>query len=218
MIGASNREDMIDPAILRPGRLDVKIRIERPDFAGCLDIIKKYLTARLPLSDVDVSHYGGREEAVEALQLLTVKTLFAREPSNEYLEVFYATGERETLYIADFVSGAMLAAIVDRAKKLAIKDLLTSGRRGIRAEHLVAAVRQEVRENEELATITNPDEWARVNGRSRGERITMVRPLSQGKTDGLVPALLSEDNPHVPAPGKPRHVNQWDDVIPEGLV
>lgn len=211
VIGASNREDMIDPAILRPGRLDVKIRIERPDYAGCLDILTKYLTTSLPIADDVVAQYGDIDDAVAALRQLTVDALFARTSDNEYLEVHYANGEKEILYIADFVSGAMLAGIVDRAKKRAIKELLSTGRRGIRPEHLREAVAEEIRENEELSTVQNPDEWARVNGRSRGERVTMVRPLSH-------PAAPAQLAPAVSGAAHERGVNVWDGVVPEELI
>ncbi|MCF2706218.1 proteasome ATPase [Arcanobacterium haemolyticum] len=206
VIGASNREDMIDPAILRPGRLDVKIRIERPTQEGCLDILSKYLTSDLPLRDEDVRSFGGRAEAARALREAAVEALFARTPANEYVEVTYASGVREVLYIADFVSGAMLAAIVDRTKKLAIKDLLAHGVRGISVAHVREAVRQEIQENEELAIVTSPEEWARVNGRSRAERVTAVRPLG-----------TREPQPQVSQPTQ-RAVHHWDGVVPDSLI
>ena len=141
VIGASNREDMIDPAILRPGRLDVKIRIERPTREGSLDILSKYLTAELPLREDVVERCGGRREAAAMLRETIVEELFARVPRNEYVEVAYASGARERLYVSDIVSGALLAGIVDRAKKLAIKDFLATRRRGLAPVHVVEAVR-----------------------------------------------------------------------------
>lgn len=180
VVGASNREDMIDPAILRPGRLDVKIRIERPTREGSLDILSKYLTADLPLRTEAVEAEGGRENAARALREAAVDELFARVPKNEYVELAYSSGAREVLYVSDMVSGALLAAVVDRAKKLAIKDFLATGTRGIDVEHVRAAVREEALAGEDVATAVNPEEWARVNARGRGERIVDVRPLFGG--------------------------------------
>ncbi|MGO0577897.1 proteasome ATPase [Ornithinimicrobium panacihumi] len=180
VIGASNREDMIDPAILRPGRLDVKIKIERPDAAGARDIFTKYLTADVPLHAEEVAAHGGdREATVPALIDATVERMYAVSPENAFLEVTYAGGDREVLYFKDFASGAMIHNIVDRAKKLAIKDYLLHGEEGLRDAHLEKAYLDEFRENEDLPNTTNPDDWARVSGK-KGERITYIRTLVGG--------------------------------------
>ncbi|MDD9207613.1 proteasome ATPase [Georgenia sp. 10Sc9-8] len=177
VIGASNREDMIDPAILRPGRLDVKIKIERPDADGAREIFAKYLTANLPLHpDVVGAHGSDPRQAVTAMIDRTVERLYGTGPQNQFLEVTYAGGDREILYFKDFASGAMIANVVDRAKKRAIKDLLAHGERGLRPEHLLDALAAEMRENEDLPNTTNPDDWARVSGK-KGERITFIRTI-----------------------------------------
>ncbi|WZJ33488.1 proteasome ATPase [Trueperella pyogenes] len=212
VIGASNREDMIDPAILRPGRLDIKIRIERPNQHGAWDIMLKYLTADLPIHADEIARYGDADAAVRAMARITVEKLFTRDEASEFIEVSYADGSKEVLYISDFVSGAMLAAIVGRAKKLAIKDLLAAGERGIRTEHMLAALAEEMRENEDLTQMTNPDEWARIHGRGSGKRVTYVRPLVASKTDR---ELLEEK---VGKQVGERPVNSWDDVVREGLI
>ncbi|WP_432533110.1 proteasome ATPase [Kineococcus arenarius] len=181
VIGASNREDMIDPAILRPGRLDVKIKIERPDAESAGEIFAKYLTADLPLHADDVAANGGSARAaVDAMIQATVERMYTESPENEFLEVTYAGGDKEILYYKDFNSGAMIQNIVDRAKKMAIKDLLTSGQRGLRVEHLMSACVDEFKENEDLPNTTNPDDWARISGK-KGERIVFIRTLMQGK-------------------------------------
>ena len=218
VIGASNREDMIDPAILRPGRLDVKIRIERPTREGALDIMSKYLTGKLPIHKSELERYGSADAAAAAMGRATVEALYEHNESNEFVEVTYANGESEVLYLDDFVSGAMLAAVVDRAKKLAIKDLLATGERGIRTEHLLGALRQETSENEELSTITSPDEWARVNGRGRGERVTYVKPLAYRRVNPDA-ADAREARPES-APAKPadRGVVEWNGIVREGLL
>lgn len=181
VIGASNREDMIDPAILRPGRLDVKIKIERPDAEAARDIFAKYLTPDLPLHPDDVAEHDGDVAAtVEAMIRSAVERMYAESPENEFLEVTYASGDKEVLYFKDFSSGAMIQNVVDRAKKSAIKDLLATGRRGIRVEHVLAACVDEFKENEDLPNTTNPDDWARISGK-KGERIVFIRTIVQGK-------------------------------------
>jgi proteasome-associated ATPase len=162
VIGASNREDMIDPAILRPGRLDVKIKIERPDAEAARDIFAKYLVVELPLHADDLAEHGGSRE------------------ENRFLEVTYANGDKEVLYFKDFNSGAMIENIVARAKKMAIKDFLDAGQKGVRVSHLMAACVDEFKENEDLPNTTNPDDWARISGK-KGERIVYIRTLVTGK-------------------------------------
>ncbi|HOA89311.1 MAG TPA: proteasome ATPase [Propioniciclava tarda] len=176
VIGATNREDLIDPAILRPGRLDVKIKLERPDEVGAAEILDRYLTASVPLNERELDAAGGAEPFRRQLLADAVAALYDRSDANRFVEVTYASGAKETLYVGDFVSGAMLANIVARAKKLAIKELLAGGERGIRRAHVLDACRTEIAENEELPNTTNPDDWARVSGR-RGERIVFLRTL-----------------------------------------
>jgi len=181
VIGASNREDMIDPAILRPGRLDVKIKIERPDAEAARDIFSKYITTTLPIHAEDLAEHSGDVQAtVAAMIQRTTERMYAETEENRFLEVTYANGDKETLYFRDFNSGAMIQNIVDRAKKMAIKDLLTSGSKGLRVSHLLAACVDEFRENEDLPNTTNPDDWARISGK-KGERIVFIRTLITGK-------------------------------------
>ncbi len=180
VIGASNREDMIDPAILRPGRLDVKIKIERPDAEAARDIFSKYLLTTLPLHSDDVAEHGGsREATVAAMIQRTVERMYTESEDNRFLEVTYANGDKEVLYFKDFNSGAMIENIVDRAKKMAIKDFLDSGQKGLRMAHLMAACVDEFKENEDLPNTTNPDDWARISGK-KGERIVYIRTLVSG--------------------------------------
>jgi proteasome-associated ATPase len=181
VIGASNREDMIDPAILRPGRLDVKIKIERPDAEAARDIFSKYITRTLPIHAEDLAEHGGNIDAtVSDMIQHTVERMYTESEENRFLEVTYANGDKETLYFRDFNSGAMIQNIVDRGKKMAIKDLLTTGQRGLRMQHLLAACVDEFRENEDLPNTTNPDDWARISGK-KGERIVYIRTLISGK-------------------------------------
>jgi len=174
VIGASNREDMIDPAILRPGRLDVKIKIERPDTDSARDILSKYLTEEVPMHDSEVQ--GDRSRAVRRMIEATVEHMYATSDENRFLEVTYASGDKEVLYFKDFNSGAMIENIVARAKKMAIKRFLSQGEKGLMLDDLITAIRDEFKENEDLPNTTNPDDWARISGK-KGERIVYVRTL-----------------------------------------
>ena len=181
VIGASNREDMIDPAILRPGRLDVKIKIRRPDAQGAAEIFAKYLTADLPLHPDDLAEHGNDPAAcVRAMIQATVDAMYSTGEQNQFLEVTYANTETEILYFKDFASGAVISNVVDRAKKSAIKALLTGQQRGLRMEHLLDAVVEEFHEHEDMPNTTNPDDWARISGR-KGERITYIRTIVADK-------------------------------------
>lgn len=181
VIGASNREDMIDPAILRPGRLDVKIKIQRPDAQAAADIFGKYLTTDLPFHRDDLqAHNGDAQATVKAMIRRTVEAMYATDESNRYLEVTYANGDTEILYFKDFNSGAVIQNVVDRAKKYAIKDLLTHQHKGLRIEHMLRAVVDEFREHEDMPNTTNPDDWARISGK-KGERITYIRTIIQDR-------------------------------------
>ena len=195
VIGASNREDMIDPAILRPGRLDVKVKIHRPDAEAAADIFNKYITTDLPFHESDLAEHSGDVQAtVDAMVQRTVEAMYSTDKSNEYLEVTYANGDTEMLYFKDFNSGAVVQNVVDRAKKYAIKDLLTLHQKGLRIEHLLRAVVDEFREHEDMPNTTNPDDWARISGK-KGERITYIRTIVQGKA-GQEPGKSIETMPN----------------------
>jgi proteasome-associated ATPase len=181
VIGASNREDMIDPAILRPGRLDVKIKIERPDAEAARDIFSKYVVRELPLHADDLAEHGGSAGAcVQEMIQRVVERMYSETEGNRFLEVTYANGDKEVLYFKDFNSGAMIQNIVDRAKKMAIKEFLETGQKGLRVAHLLTACVDEFKENEDLPNTTNPDDWARISGK-KGERIVYIRTLVSGK-------------------------------------
>jgi proteasome-associated ATPase len=177
VIGASNRQDLIDPAILRPGRLDVKIKIERPDAASAVDIFNKYMTTELPINDSEVRQSGGdAQAAVDRMIAATIEEMYSLGEENRFLEVTYANGDKEVLYFKDFSSGAMIESVVRRAKKLALKRYIQTSEKGIKVEDLLNAVREEFKENEDLPNTTNPDDWAKIAGK-KGERIVYVKPL-----------------------------------------
>jgi proteasome-associated ATPase len=181
VIGASNREDMIDPAILRPGRLDVKIKIERPDAEAAREIFSKYLVPTLPIHPDDLAENDSDPTASCAAMIQrAIELIYSEDDENRFLEVTYANGDKEILYFKDFNSGAMIENIVARSKKHAIKDFLDHGEKGIRVQHLLEACTAEFRENEDLPNTTNPDDWARISGK-KGERIVFIRTLIKGK-------------------------------------
>jgi len=178
VVGASNRQDLIDPAILRPGRLDVKVKIERPDAAAAVDIFNKYLTADLPIHESELSQNGGDTQAtIDRMIAAAVEEMYNLEEENRFLEVTYANGDKEVLYFKDFSSGAMIESVVRRAKKLALKRYIQTSAKGINLEDVLNAVREEFKENEDLPNTTNPDDWAKIAGK-KGERIVYVKPIT----------------------------------------
>jgi len=180
VIGASNRQDLIDPAVLRPGRLDLKVKVNRPDRDSAYEIFTKYLTADLPFhADCEERYGSDKEKIVSGMIADTIDSMYSTGEENKFLEVTYAKGEREIFFFKDFSSGAMIENIVARAKKKAVKRFIDHEERGIRAEDLENAVREEFKENEDLPNTTNPDDWARISGR-KGERIINVRTLITG--------------------------------------
>ena len=194
VIGASNREDMIDPAILRPGRLDVKIKIERPDAESAEDIFSKYLTEALPINEDDLAEFDGdRAACIAGMIQRVVERMYGETEDNRFLEVTYANGDKEVLYFKDFNSGAMIQNIVDRSKKYAIKSVLDTGAPGLRVQHLLDSIVDEFAENEDLPNTTNPDDWARISGK-KGERIVYIRTLVTGKSAGSSRAIDTESN------------------------
>ena len=183
VIGASNRQDLIDPAILRPGRLDVKIKIERPDRGAAADIFAKYLTADIPFAESE-TRGGDVAAAIPSMITTTVETMYSLSEENRFLEVTYANGDKEVLYFKDFSSGAMIESVVRRAKKLALKRYIAGGPKGIMVDDLLTAVREEFKENEDLPNTSNPDDWAKIAGK-KGERIVYVKPLMGETTETL---------------------------------
>jgi proteasome-associated ATPase len=180
VIGASNRQDLIDPAVLRPGRLDLKVKVSRPDADAAREIFRKYFTVDLPIHETVVKKYDGDlAAACSGVIDEVIKNMYSTGEENKFLEVTYAKGEREIFYFKDFSSGAMIENIVARAKRKAVKRLINHDERGIKATDMIESVREEFKENEDLPNTTNPDDWARISGR-KGERIINVRTLITG--------------------------------------
>jgi len=180
VIGASNRQDLIDPAVLRAGRLDVKVKVGRPDLVAAKDIFSKYLSIDLPFAEEDLKRHGGDTKAlVEQMTDLTVGAMYASSEENKFIEVTYANGEKEVLYFKDFASGALIEGIVSRAKKFAVKRAIAKEGRGLRSEDLIRAIREEFKEHEDLPNTTNPDDWAKISGK-KGEKIVHLRTISGG--------------------------------------
>src|SRR5438128_4106428 len=183
VIGASNRQDLIDPAVLRAGRLDVKVKVGRPDAVAAKDIFSKYLSIDLPFAEEDLKRHGGDTKAlVEQMTDLTVGAMYASSEENKFIEVTYANGEKEVLYFKDFASGALIEGIVSRAKKFAVKRAIAEEGRGLRSEDLIRAIREEFKEHEDLPNTTNPDDWAKISGK-KGEKIVHLRTISGGPGD-----------------------------------
>jgi len=180
VIGASNRQDLIDPAVLRAGRLDVKVKVGRPDAVAAKDIFSKYLSIDLPFAEEDLKRHGGDTKAlVEQMADLTVEAMYASSEENKFIEVTYANGEKEVLYFKDFASGALIEGIVSRAKKFAVKRAIAEEGHGLRSEDLIRAIREEFKEHEDLPNTTNPDDWAKISGK-KGEKIVHLRTISGG--------------------------------------
>lgn len=183
VIGASNRQDLIDPAVLRAGRLDVKVKVSRPDVHAAKDIFSKYVTPELPFDPADLKRHGGDAKALVAHVIAsTVEQMYSTSEENKFIEVTYANGEKEILYFKDFASGALIEGIVSRAKKFAVKRAIAREGNGLRSEDLIRAIREEFKEHEDLPNTTNPDDWAKVAGK-KGEKIVHIRTIPGGGSE-----------------------------------
>jgi proteasome-associated ATPase len=183
VIGASNRQDLIDPAVLRAGRLDVKVKVSRPDASSARDIFSIYVTTELPFDPEEVKRHGNDPAAfVEHVIGMTVERMYGTSDENKFIEVTYANGEKETLYFKDFASGALIEGIVSRAKKFAVKRAIAKEGRGLRADDLIRAIREEFKEHEDLPNTTNPDDWAKIAGK-KGEKIVHIRTIIGGGSE-----------------------------------
>lgn len=182
VIGASNRQDLIDPAVLRAGRLDVKVKVGRPDANAARDIFSKYVTPDLPFAEEEIKRHGNAKVLVDHVIGQTVEAMYATSEENKFIEVTYANGEKEILYFKDFASGALIEGIVSRAKKYAVKRAIAKEGSGLRAEDLIRAIREEFKEHEDLPNTTNPDDWAKVAGK-KGEKIIHIRTISGGPAE-----------------------------------
>jgi proteasome-associated ATPase len=183
VIGASNRQDLIDPAVLRAGRLDVKVKVSRPDASSARDIFSIYVTTELPFDPEEVKRHGNDPAAfVEHVIGMTVERMYSTSDENRFIEVTYANGEKEILYFKDFASGALIEGIVSRAKKFAVKRAIAKEGRGLRADDLIRAIREEFKEHEDLPNTTNPDDWAKIAGK-KGEKIVHIRTIIGGGSE-----------------------------------
>ncbi|MFN7161706.1 MAG: AAA family ATPase, partial [Fimbriimonadales bacterium] len=179
----SNRPDYIDPAILRPGRIDRKVKVRRPDRDATREIFGIYLTPTLPLDPEFVREYDTPAEARECLIEQTVQYLWRKAPDTEFLQVYLRNGGVETLYWRDMVSGALIKSVVDRAKELAIRRAIDepSANHGIRPDDLKRAIEMEYRENEIFPKSDVMEDWLKLID-YEPEYVASVKPIRPGSS------------------------------------